>query len=249
MITETDLIKRLQEFKQIQPRRDWVVLTKNRILGEDRVPAAFPQSFVFRFLQNKLALASVSTVLSVLILFGVFAISQSALPGDLLYPVKKTAERVQLAFIPEEEKPVRQLQLVTNRLEELARAAQTRQGRDLPLVYKEVETSVVQAAKTLTMEASKPARDSNLSKKVVVQAQKIEEKKEVVEQLLATQIETKELDNAVIPYYKTEAAREIKYWESRTLTEEQQPVLEEAKKLYEEGSYSQALELLLNNQR
>lgn len=247
MITETDLIKRIQEFKQIQPRKDWVVLTKSRILGEDRAQPG--QSFVFRFLQNKLALASVSTVLSVLILFGVFVISQSALPGDLLYSVKKTAERIQLAFVPDEEKPVRQLQFVTNRLEELARAAQTRQSRDLPLVYKEVEASVVQAAKALTAKASRTTRDSNLSKKVVVQAQKIEEKKEVVEQLLATQIETKELDKAVIPYYKTEVAREIKYWESRTLTEEQQQVLEEAKKLYEEGDYSQVLELLLNNQR
>jgi len=249
MITETDLIKKIQELKNIQPRKEWVVLTKSRILGEDRAPETFLPGFVFRFFQNKLALASVSTVLSVLILFGVFTISQSALPGDLLYPVKKTVERIQLAFVPEEEKPVRQLQLVTNRLEELARAAQTRQGRDLPLVYKEVEASVVQAAKTLTTEARKPVKDSNLSKRIVAQVQKIEKKKEKVEQILATQVETKELDNAVIPYYKTEAAWLINDWKSRTLTEGQRAVLEEAKKLYEEGNYSEALELLWNNQR
>ncbi|MCD6528057.1 hypothetical protein J7K44_00185 [bacterium] len=240
MISENEVIKKIQELKQIEPRKDWVVLTKKQILGEDHVSTGF----IFRFFQNKLALASVSTVLSVLILFGIFTASQSALPGDLLYPIKKTGERIRLVFAPEEEKPVYQLQIVNNRLEELAKVAQTRQGKDLPLVYKEVEASVAQAAKTLTTEVRKPAKDSNLSKKIVAQVQKIEKKKEKVEQILATQVETKELDNAV----RTLAAWLINDWENRTLNEKQKTVLKEAKELYKEGNYSQALELLLNNQ-
>ena len=241
-MTEFELIKKIRELKQIQPRKDWVVLTKKQILGEEEAQPGW--RFVFSFSFRKLAWQSaLGLVVLVFLSSGVLATSKNSLPGDFLYPVKKTVENVKTKFTAEEEKSIRQLELVNNRLEDLAKTAQTRQGKDLPLAYKEVQETVSQAARTLLVETN-----PNISKKVVAQAQKIEEQKQAVEQLLMTQIETEELDNAVAPYYKTEAGREIDYWKTRTLTDDQKSVLEEAERLYEEGNYSQALELILNNQ-
>ncbi|TSC53743.1 MAG: hypothetical protein LiPW31_313 [Microgenomates group bacterium LiPW_31] len=35
-MNEKELISKIQELRQIKPRKDWVVLTKTQILGEQR---------------------------------------------------------------------------------------------------------------------------------------------------------------------------------------------------------------------
>jgi hypothetical protein len=75
-MSEKELIGKLRELRQIKPNRDWVVLTKSQILGSEVNQ--------HRVLINFFRLAYAGLFL-VLILVGLFGISQRALPGEPLY--------------------------------------------------------------------------------------------------------------------------------------------------------------------
>jgi len=109
MKAETDLVKKIQGLKQIQPDKDWIVSTKTQILGEE------PKVLFFPYFKPVFA-----GLIVFVMLFGSFGFAQNSLPGDLLYPLKKVTERGQAIFVSEEEKPGFQLKLTNERLEELA---------------------------------------------------------------------------------------------------------------------------------
>jgi len=246
-MTEKEILKKIHLLKQISPREEWIISTKSQIFGEEEKRGCF-YGFVGWIWQKKWGKLAFSSLFSLFLIFGMFHLSQSALPGDVLYPIKKVREKISFVLTAEEEKPVYQLHLVNSRLEELVEAAQTRKGKDLPIVYQEVEASVSEATKILISRAKESKKDLDLSKKVVKQGQKIEKKKKEIEKILATQIETENLEKAMVPYYKTIVEKEIEYWEGHTLKENQKEALERAKKLYAEGEYFQALEILWQNQ-
>ena len=201
---------------------------------------------------SKPAIAGIATILPVLIVIGVFKVSENALPGDFLYPAKKVAENINTRFSSKKNEPVRQLELVNSRLEDLTKVAQRRQGKDLPLAYKEVQESASQAAQKLVAEIKKPEKDSDISKKIIVKAQEFKKKKKIAEKTtLADMTGTEELNKVIDIYfgYKTLAEREINFWMSRSLNKEKQKALKEAEQLYKKGDYLQAVELLHNSQK
>lgn len=216
---EKELIGKIRELRQIRPRKDWVVLTKGQILGEPKI------SF-FPFFKPVLA-----TVTALGILFGVFSLAQNSLPGDFLYSIKKITEKGQAVFVSEEEKPVFQLKLANDRLEDLTKA----QAKNLAPTLSEFQASVFQAAKEI-VEAEKP----NI-KEIVQQTKKLEENKQKVEALGVVLGETEKLDNALAQLVE----REIEELASQTLNENQEELLEEAKESFEVGDYNQALEKIL----
>ena len=219
-MTESDLVKKIQELKKIRPSQDWAVLTKSQILGQE------PKVLFFPFLKPVLA-----TVTAFGILFGIFSLAQNSLPGDLLYSIKKIAEKGQAVFVSEEEKPAFQLKLANERLEELTKAP----ARNLAPTLSEFQASVFQAAKEI-IEAEKP----NI-KEIVQQTKKLEENKQKAETLGVVVGKTEALNAALAQLVE----REIGDLETQTLPEKQQELLEAAKEDFEVGNYNQALEKIL----
>lgn len=237
-MTEKDLIKKIRELKQIQPKKDWVVLTKSQIFGKQREQFSLVESLRL-ILYYKPAYAG---VLAILILFGLFGFSQNSLPGDLLYPLKKITEKSQAVFVSEDEKPKYQLEIANKRLEELNKVATTNQVKNLASAIEEYQISVSRAAEDL-----KKIKEPEKAKEVVIEIKKLEAIKQKVEKVLATKIDAdgEENGDSIQELYKTPAEVLIQDSEKRTLSEENQEILKEAKELYQAGSYSAALEKIL----
>jgi len=236
MVAEADLVKKIQELKKIRPRKDWVVLTKSQILGEeDRGWASI--SF-FPFFKPALA-----TVTAFGIFFGIFSLAQNSLPGDILYPIKKITEKSQAVFVSEEEKPAFQLNLTNERLEELTKIAETNQVKKLAPAIGEYQASISQAAKNLT-QIKEPKQALEIGEKIV----ELKQNAEKIRSLGVVTDGTEELEKE----YENTACRiigqEIESMEKRTLTEKQDKLLPEIKEDYQTGNCSQALEKLLLNQ-
>ena len=236
-MTEKELIKKIRELRQIQPRKDWVVLTKREILGDSATRprnlfAGILEIFPRFFFQYKPAFA---TLIVLGILIGAFSFVQNSLPGDLLYPIKKITERSQAIFVSENEKPKLNLELANKRLEELNEIVQTNRVKKLAPAINEFQASVSEVAKNF-LKKEGAASDPAAIKKLV----ELEKSKQIAEQILATQIETEDLDNT----YKAVAETLISDLETRSLTEEKEEVLDQMKELAAEGRYFEVLELL-----
>lgn len=236
-MTETQLIRKIKVLKKIEPKEDWVLLTKEQILGQEN-PVSSRLSLGW-----KLAFA---TFVTILVLFGNFNFVQKSLPGDFLYPLKRISERGQVAMVSQANKPKIQLEIANKRLEELEKIARANQTQKLAAAINEFKLSTKEAAKNLT-QAVKTEKDSELIKEVVLQTQKLEEQKKKVEALGIVIGENKEFENALKELVK----REIDDIEKRELTEEQGEIIESIKLDFEEENYSQALEkiLILNQSR
>ncbi len=224
-MTEKELIAKIRELRQIKPNKDWVILTKSQILGQE--PKMDLSLFFRRSVWASLTLF--------IILFLVFIIAQNSLPGDLLYPIKKITERSQAVFVSEDEMPKVQLELANKRLEELTKIAETNQVKKLAPAINEFQASISEAAKKIAT-AKKPDL-----KEITKETKKIEEGKQKVEALGIVIGETEELDNTLASIVE----REIKELEGRSLTEAQEEILAQAKENFEAGNYSQAMEKIL----
>jgi len=228
---EKTLIGKIEILRQIRPRKNWVILTKKRILGEERTLAGlFLDSFrLFQglFFQYRLALAS---LVLLFVLGGTFAFAQKSLPGEPLFVIKKMTEKTRAVFVAENERPKVQLELANKRLEDLAKIAETNDVRKLAPAIDEFQANVSEAAKNLT-------KAKTVGKDIILQTQELEKNKEKIEKTLATQIGTEELENV----YKDLAEQQIKDLENSSLTESQTKLLAQAKEYFEAGDYSNAL--------
>ena len=243
-MTDLEFIKKIEELKKIKPRKDWVILTKRQILTQE--PAYRDRVSVFSGLISYFRLAfrialgpAFKPALATIVFFGIlltgaFGLSQNALPGDLLYSLKRVAEKGQAFLAPDAEKPQVQLGIANKRLEELAEVAQTNQTQKLSPAIDEFQASASQAAKNLQ-------EPQKLTKEIVQETKKIEENKTKIESLGVLIGDSEELDDALSQLVD----REIKALEKATLTEEQAKTLEEAKIDYEKGDFSAALEKIL----
>ena len=230
-MTESDIVKKIRELRKIQPRKDWVSLTKTQILGEE------PRFSFFPYFKPAFA-----GLIAVLVILGVFGFAKNSLPGDSLYVVRKVIEKSRAVFVSEKDLPAFQLQLANDRLEELSRAP----VKNLAPTINEFQQNLSSAAKNLAkMQAttSTPA----VIKKIVEETKKLEENKQKIESLgvVIDKKSSAELDTAL----KSVVENLIGDLEKRTLTEEQTEVLDEIKQLFQEGKYSDALELYLTNQQ
>jgi len=231
-MTEKELIGKIQELRQIKPREDWVSLTKKEILGEE------PGFTLFPFFKPAFA-----GFIAVFIIFGVFGFGfvKNSLPGDLLYSIRKIAHKSQAVFVSEEEKPAFQLKLANDRLEDLTKVS----AKNLAPTLNEFQANISEAARNLAkIEAT--TSDLIIIKKIVEETKKLEENKQKVQALgvVIGENSTEELDNALAKI----VGNLIEDLEIRTLTGEKEAILNEMKELFEDGKYSEALELYFINQ-
>lgn len=135
---QEDIIYKLKTLQSIEPDEAWkmdrkrklmekvsVFGVKNDIFLSGRDIYAQKPSFNFRnLLPNRLAVSFTS--IAVLLTSGIFTVgaSQSSLPGETLYPVKKATEQVALAVASEQDKPKIEIEQAGKRLEELAEISQ-----------------------------------------------------------------------------------------------------------------------------
>jgi len=237
-MTEAELIKKIQGLKSIKPRKDWVVLTKNQIFSEELTPSreVIPTNlprFLLGLFQYKYALAS---FLIVLVLGGAFVFAQEALPGDILYSVKKVTERARLSFVSEEERPSLQLEYANERLETIVKVVEAKKTKKLAPIIEEYQANVSEAAKSLTKVA-----EPNV-KEIVQKTKKLEENKQKIEASLGIVVgEIEELDIALAQIVE----EQIEDLEGQILSERQEELLEKARENYQEGNYSKALEIIL----
>ena len=231
---EKQLIRQLKELADIQPRKDWVVLTKRRIFADEEMPEAKHGlvSF-FPFFRYKLALAP---IISVLVIIGLFGFAQNTVPGDFLFSVKKMTETAQVTFTSEIEKPKVHLELANKRLEELNRIIENNQVRNLDPAIKEFQANIVQATEEIiAMNVNVTTSDSLILKDIVAETQKLEENKQKIEKVLATVIgDTQDLRNAIVLLEEQLTIQLIAGLENQMLTEEDEKLLSEAKEHYED---------------
>jgi len=238
---EKQLIRHFKELREIRPRQDWVVLTKSRIFAAETFEAKASVFSFFPLFRYKLAFAP---IIGVLIIIGLFGFVQDTVPGNFLFSVKKMTETAQITFSSIVERPKTQLEFANKRLEELSRIAESNQVENLDPAIKEFQASIVQATKELAeMNVNVTSSDSMVIKEIVAESKKLEENKERVEAVLGTIIgDTEELTNALNQLEKQTAAYLLADLFQRTLSEEDQELLIEAKQDFESREYSRSLE-------
>jgi hypothetical protein len=241
-MTDKQLIGELRKLRQIKPRKDWVVFTKTQILGspaqisEKFMAGREPKFTLFPYLKPAFA-----GLIAAFALIGVVGFSLNSLPGDILYPVKKIAEKSQAVFVSIEEKPAFKLKLANERLEDLTKA----EVKNLAPAISEFQSSISEAAKNLA-KIDATTSDPGVIKKIAEETKKLEENREKVKSLgvVVEGKETEEFSNALSKIVNSL----IEDLEETSLTEEKEEILDEMKKLIGEEKYSEALELYLINQ-
>ena len=229
-LTDQELIGKIRELRQITPTNSWVSFNKSRILGEEPKFTFFPYSKpVF------------ATVIAVFVVFGTFGygLVKNSMPGDFLYAIRKIAHEYEAVFVPKNEQTAFQLKLANDRLEDLAKAP----AKNLAPTISEFQANISEATKNLS-KSDAATSSPGVIKQIVEQTQKLKENMKIAASLGFTtgDIEaTGELDRATAEYL-------IKYLDTLTLSEAQENILVEMKKLFEEKKYSEALKLYLVNQ-
>ena len=239
-MTEKELIKKLKKLQKIEPSQDWVVLTKNQILSDNKdnkVKESFISQFISVFNVRPYLKPAFATALCFCLLFTVFSFAENALPGDLLYSVKKIGEKTKLSLTSEEGRTNAQLELTQRKLNELTIIAEENRGKNLASAVQEVEKAMKETAETL--------KNTLVTAEVREKIEAIEVQKEKVEEILAVKIDSEELDESMNDYYKSLVEQEIKSLEGKTLDTEQETLLNEAKELFGQGDFQQALEKIL----
>lgn len=243
-MNDNDLIAKIKELRQIKPRKDWVVLTEERILsgkpefGRDRAPTIFEEILVGLriILGHKLAFASLTVLL---LLVGIFGFAQKSLPGDFLYPVKKVTEQTGTLFTPSSGQTQRNLEIAKKRLDELTKIAETNSVKNLAPAINEVRASVSKVAQNLRKIETEKAKE------IVGEVKEIEDKTIKIRSLGIEIGGNEEFDSALIQRIKDE----VDVLEAGKLTEEEVEILKEVKEKIEEKKYAEAWEkILLINQ-
>lgn len=232
IMEEKFLIAKLQELRQIKPRKDWVSLTKTQILGEE------PKFTFFPYFEFKPAFAGLVAVFVLFTSCGYILVKHS-IPGDSLYAIRKTYHETRVFFISQEEKPAFQLKLANDRLEDLAKAP----VKNLAPTIIEFQANISEAVRNLAKIETSTSSSATI-KKIVEETRKIEENKLKVESLGVVVDGTEDLENALGKIVENL----IKDLEERTLDEEKADILVQMKEFFEENKYSEALEIYLINQ-
>ncbi len=240
---ESQLVRQLKSLRELKPSDNWVSFTKERIFAGEPTPAGLRAGLLsfFSVFQYRLALAP---IVSVLVLIGLFGVTQNTVPGDFLFSVKKITENAQVTFSSSAEKPKTQLKMANRRLEELSRIAEGNQVRNLDPTIKEFQSNIIQATKDLAaFDINVTSSDSLVIKELVAETRKLAENKEKVESVLGAVIgDTNELNNAILQIEKQAAAYLINDLGKRTLSENDGQLLIQARDDFNAGHYATSLE-------
>jgi len=176
---EKDIIKKISEFKKIQPNHDWVIWLKANILEIKPQNLLYEKPRVrlasFSFI-NKYQKAFIPAFLGLFFVFS-FSFAQTALPGNILYPIKTLTQDAKIYLASENTKPVVRLEVAKARMEDLSKVQNHEQEiseivkiikKDLGLVPQEIKKI---DKKQIALDVSKDVQER--SKDLQVMADKI----------------------------------------------------------------------------
>lgn len=239
-----ELENSIRQLKEIKPRKEWASLLKSQILNSEqtqviqavKTPAAdikIMDIISGIFSQRKLAYASALSL--VFMVVGIFGFANYTMPGDIFYPVKKIVEQTQSQSA---------LKIAYNRSEDLVKVVKENKTQNLTPAITEYKASISDAVKNLTDTLASNNSDKNSVEELLGEVKKIQENQKQLETLgvnVGDSEELSELDTILASIVENQIAD----MEETTLTEDQQKTLLEVKDLYQEGKYSEALEMIL----
>jgi hypothetical protein len=119
-----DLIRQIKELKKIEPSQEWLNSTRGQLVAQIDFQERADFKAGIGFFQWLRQPQSAALVICLLLIFigGPWLMvkaSQTSLPGDLLYSVKKITEDVQTSIASEDDKVQLQVEFAGRRLEEL----------------------------------------------------------------------------------------------------------------------------------
>lgn len=247
---DKELIAKLSHLKEIKPRKEWILLTRQRIIG-NHLPSqiGLRKNTFWGMIERVLEFmggyaekpAFVIPVLTCLVTGG--ALWQGAtksLPGDVLYPLREAVEQVPLRFSVDKVGSSQAFALAQQRLSDLKVVAEKNKVKNLPSAIQEFEANASKVSEEfLQIVENQPEKALQASRQMVqLQKEKLE-----VEKILGTKIgeeREEEIENAtrkIVEY-------ELTYLETRSLTDEQKESFESAKTAAEQGDYATALETI-----
>lgn len=218
MLTENQLIQKIQELKQIKPDKDWAVLCKRRILPES---SSWQEQLLIifgnlprLFLQPKPVLA-VSITLILLVAGLVFYLDRD--PTEIAQQLPAELEQAKMIVIALEELQT-EVNQATKELKKIQEPQRVLEARN-------VVVPTIEAARNIIVETERLEQD-------------IRNKQD---RILAVKTSIDELESALDEALAIQAKRLIQDLETKTLTETQKQVLEQAKTAYQKGDYNIAL--------
>ena len=179
-MNEEKLVNQIEKLKKIRPESDWVSSNKEKLLGSEK------QLDWSLFFKPALAGASVFAVIVA------FNLSQDALPGEMLFTLKKVAEQKDIVFSSEEERPVKNFELASQRLEDLYLIAERNEVKKISPALEEFQTKVEDVNEDLSKAL---VTHQEIEEDLIKKANKLEEKKKEVSKTLASEIGGQEWDD------------------------------------------------------
>lgn len=248
-MNDKELIRKIELLKEVKPKQEWVALTKARIFEEEpaehRFPAAiFLRNFAFQY---RMAL---SVCLAVGLMAGTLILAEGALPGDPLYPVKKTAEKGMAMLVNKDQKPTANLALAEKRLEELNKVSEKNLVQNLPTAFKEYKDAKVAAKREVAaLVRQNPEKAGEIVKKISPAMKDIDNKEKEVWTVLGIGADASSTEEIIGDASDDQIIVEslIGNFEGMVLTNDQQSDLTKVKELSGGKRYQEALEFYLNS--
>ena len=240
MDREKDLIAKLSRLKKIEPRNSWVLFAKTNIQNEankgvEQKLSLFKEighlvSYV-RYLERP---AYIFAVLAFVVFGGIgYKVSQNSLPGDTLYPVRSAIEKITTGSDSSAA-----FKVAERRLQDLRRVVEGNKVKNLASATEEFNLSVAEVSRgILALVENEPEKALQASRELV----QLQKGKAEIEQILGAVIgveESLELTNAT----KVLVEFELNDLVIRTLTDEQEDLLEQAIIAYQAEDYGLSLE-------
>lgn len=253
---DKELLAKLSHFKAIKPREEWVLLTRQRLIGEG-LPrgqaelgyAGLQKRGVWGMVENifefvgRYAEKPAFVIPCLALLVTGAAVWQGAtrsLPGDALYPLRAAVEQIPLHFSATEDRPFHTFTLAQQRLSDLKVAAEKNKVKNLPSAIQEFAANASKVSEEfLQIVENQPEKALQASRRLI----QLQKEKSEVEKILGTKIgegREQEIENATRKLVEYELA----YLETRSLTQKQAEMFAEAKAATEQGNYAAALEII-----
>ena len=177
---QEDIIYKLKSLQSVEPDEAWQADTKKMLmekvsdfgvkndifLSAGDIYTAKPKFNLGSLIPNRFAVSFASFAL--ILTSGVLTVgaSQSSLPGEALYPVKKAGEQVKLAVASEQDKPKIEIEQAGVRLEELAeiskKASDSEQNQKVETLVAEFQAKVDSANTHLSQLSEKGKTDTTV---------------------------------------------------------------------------------------
>lgn len=213
MTEEREFINKIRGLKQIKPNQDWVVFTKNQILGQEDTVSIF--SILQTVFQKPVFVVAATLMLLIAGIAGFF------------YLTEKPTE---IAEAPTEPEIILALGDLQKEIEQATEGLRKIEEPQKILDARNVVVPTIEAVREVITETEKLEKDTKINKD-----------KQVLGIVINVNESINELENTLDEMTAILAESLIQDLETRTLTQVQQEILEKAKQAHAQGNYTEAL--------